>query len=86
MRAEARQQTARARRAGRDYCYELRDGKRTIAAGQLSRAVPVEVGDVVDVVGLSGIVESVVPARGSHELLLVVQLQETRRAPSVLSR
>jgi len=75
LRAQARNQAARARRVRRDYRYELRVGERTLAIGRLSGAEPIEVGDTVKLAGTAGIVERIMPVRGDHELLVVAQLQ-----------
>jgi anti-sigma B factor antagonist len=80
LRAQARHQAARARRAGRvrrDYHYELRDGERTLATGRLSSTEPIEVGDTVDLAGSAATVERIEPVTGDHELLLVARLQHT---------
>jgi hypothetical protein len=77
--AQARHQAARARRGSlvrRGHRYELRDGQRTLAAGRLSSAEPIEVGDTVDLPGIAGIVERIEPVTSDHELLVIAQLQE----------
>lgn len=57
-----------------DYRYELRRGDQVIATGHLSRGVPLEVGERISIGSQSGIVRSIDPLLGEHELRLVVQL------------
>lgn len=56
------------------YRYELRRGDEVVATGHLSREEPLEVGDRVLVGSREGIVRTVEPLLGEHELRLVVQL------------
>lgn len=55
-----------------DYLYELRRGEEVIATGHFSRERSLQVGERI--VGRPGIVRSVEPLLGEHELRLVVQL------------
>lgn len=57
-----------------DYRYELRRGDQVIATGHLSREVPLEVGERISIGSQSGIVRSIDPLLGEHELRLVVEL------------
>lgn len=57
-----------------DYRYELRRGEELLATGHLSREWPLEVGEQITIGGRPGIVRSVEPILGEHELRLVVQL------------
>jgi hypothetical protein len=77
LRGQARQQTARARRVRvtRDYCYELRDGETAILTGHLGRMEPLELGDLVDLGGLTATVVAIEPIVGDQELRLVVELR-----------
>jgi hypothetical protein len=56
------------------YRYELRRGDEIVATGHLSREEPVEVGDRLLIGSREGIVRTVEPLLGEHELRLVVQL------------
>jgi hypothetical protein len=57
-----------------DYRYELRRGEEVIATGHLSRERSLRVGERIVIAGRPGIVRSVEPLLGEHELRLVVQL------------
>jgi hypothetical protein len=56
------------------YVYELRRGEEVLATGHTTREEPIETGDRVTLGGREGIVSSVEPILGEHELRLVVQL------------
>lgn len=56
------------------YRYELRRGEEVVATGHLVREQPLEIGDRLDVLGDEGIVRTIEPLFGEHELRLVVQL------------
>jgi hypothetical protein len=56
-----------------DYRYEVRRGDELVVTGHLSRQQPLEVGERITIGGQTGIVRSVEPTLGSHELLLVIQ-------------
>jgi hypothetical protein len=58
-----------------DYRYELRRGEEVIATGYFSRDLPLEVGERIALAGRRGIVRTIEPVLGQHELRLVVQLQ-----------
>jgi hypothetical protein len=60
--------------AGVDYRYELRRGDEVLATGHLSRELPLEVGDRIEIGGQPGIVRAIEPLLGERELRLVVQL------------
>lgn len=60
--------------AGVNYRYELRRGNEVVATGHLGREEPLEVGDRLEINGQPGIVRTVEPLLGEHELRLVVQL------------
>jgi len=64
--------------AGVDYRYELRRGDEVVATGHLRREEPLEVGDRLEINGQPGIVRTVDPLLGEHELRLVVQLVRDR--------
>lgn len=57
-----------------DYRYELRRGDEIVATGHLGREQPLEVGDRIAIGGQPGIVRTVEPLLGEHELRLIVQL------------
>jgi hypothetical protein len=57
-----------------EYRYELRRGDKVIATGHLSGEQPFEVGERITIGSRSGIVRSIEPSLGEHELRLVVQL------------
>jgi hypothetical protein len=58
--------------AGVDYRYELRRGDEVVATGHLSREQPLEIGDRLKISGQPGIVRTIEPLLGEHELRLVV--------------
>ena len=58
-----------------DYRYELRRGDEVIATGHLSSEQLLEIGERVAIGSRSGIVRSIEPILGQHELRLVVQLR-----------
>ena len=60
--------------AGVGYRYELRRGDDVVATGHLSREVPLEVGDRIEIGGQFGIVRSIEPLLGDREVHLIVQL------------
>ena len=64
--------------AGVDYRYELRRGDEVVATGHLMREQQLEVGDRLEVNGQPGIVRTIEPLLGEHELYLVVQLVRDR--------
>ena len=57
-----------------EYRYELRRGEDVIATGHLSRELPLDVGERVEIGGQTGVVRRVQPLLGERELHLVVQL------------
>ena len=57
-----------------EYRYELRRGDNLIATGHLSREQPLEIGEAITIGIQEGIVRTVEPLLGEHELRLVVQL------------
>ena len=61
-----------------NYRYELRQGDELVATGHLSRERPLEVGDRLEIGGEPGIVRTIEPLLGEHELRLVVQLVRDR--------
>ncbi len=61
-----------------NYRYELRQGDELVATGHLSREQPLEVGDRLEIGGELGIVRTIEPLLGEHELRLVVQLVRDR--------
>ncbi len=60
--------------AGVDFRYELRRGEEIVATGHLNSEQPLEVGDHIEIGGQAGIVRTIEPLLGEHELRLVVQL------------
>jgi hypothetical protein len=56
------------------YRYELRRGEEMLATGHLDRERPLEVGERIVIAGRPGIVRTIEPLLGEHELRLVVQL------------
>ena len=60
--------------AGVDYRYELRRGDEVVATGHLMREEQLGVGDRLEINGQPGIVRTIEPLLGEHELRLVVQL------------
>ena len=56
-----------------DYRYELRRGDEVIATGHLTHEEPLEVGERINI-GSQGVVRSIEPVLGQHELTLVVQI------------
>jgi hypothetical protein len=56
------------------YRYELRRGEEIIATGHLTRELPLEVGDRIEIGKSEGIVRDIEPALGERELRLVIQL------------
>jgi hypothetical protein len=64
--------------AGVDYRYELRRGDEVVATGHLMREEQLEVGDRLEINGQPGIVRTIEPLLGEHELRLVVQLVRDR--------
>jgi hypothetical protein len=64
--------------AGVDYRYELRRGDEVVATGHLSREQPLEVGERLEIGGQPGIVRTIEPLLGEHEVRLVVQLVRDR--------
>lgn len=59
--------------SGFAYRFELRRGDAVVATGHLSRVEPLKVGSRL-AIGGQGIVRSVQPVLGEHELHAVVQL------------
>jgi hypothetical protein len=57
-----------------DCRYELRGGDEVVATGHLNHEPPLEIGDHVEVGGEPGIVRTIEPLLGEHEIRLVVQL------------
>jgi hypothetical protein len=64
--------------AGVDYRDEFRHGDEVVATGHLSSEQPLEAGDRVEIAGQPGIVRTIEPLLGEHELRLVVQLVRDR--------
>ena len=64
--------------AGVDFRYELRRGEEIVATGHLNSEQPLEVGDHIEIGGQPGIVRTIEPLLGEHELRLVVQLLPDR--------
>ena len=64
--------------AGVDYRYELRRGDEVVATGHLMREDHLEVGDHLEINRQPGIVRTIEPLLGEHELRLVVQLVRDR--------
>ena len=64
--------------AGVDYRYELRRGDEVVATGHLMREEQLKVGDRLEINGQPGIVRTIEPLLGEHELRLVVQLVRDR--------
>lgn len=64
--------------AGIDYRYELRRGDEIVATGHLNHEQPLEVGDRIEIGGQHGIVSTIEPVLGEHEVRLVVQLLRDR--------
>ena len=64
--------------AGVDYRYELRRGDEVVATGHLMRDEPLEVGDWLEINSQPGIVRTIEPLLGEHELRLVIQLVRDR--------
>jgi hypothetical protein len=62
----------------RNYRYELRRGDEIVATGHLSHEQPLEVGQRLEIARQTGIVRTVEPILGEHELRVIVQL---RREP-----
>lgn len=60
-----------------EYRYELRRGDQVIATGHLNREQPLEIGELVTIVGQAGIVRTIEPLLAERELRLVVQLSPT---------
>lgn len=56
------------------YRYELLRGDELVATGHLTREEPLGVGERIVLGGRPGIVRTVQPLLGEHELHLVVQL------------
>jgi hypothetical protein len=63
---------------GVDYRYELWRVDEVVATGHLSWAQPLEVGERVEIGGQHGIVRTIDPLLGEHELRLVMQLVRDR--------
>ena len=64
--------------SGVDYRYELRRGHEVVATGHLMREEQLEVGDRLEINGQPGIIRTIEPLLGEHELRLVVQLVRDR--------
>jgi hypothetical protein len=62
--------------AGVDYRYELRRADELIATGHLNPDQPFQVGDEVEIGGQPGIVRTIEPVLGEHELRLVLELHD----------
>jgi len=60
--------------AGVDYRYESRRGDELVATGHLSVERPLDVGERIEIGGYPGIVRTIEPMLGEHEVRLVVQL------------
>jgi hypothetical protein len=63
-----------------DYRYELRRGEQVVATGHVSSEEPFAVGDPITIAGEVGVVRSIDPVLGEHELHLVVQLHRDARS------
>jgi hypothetical protein len=61
------------------YRYELRHRDATLATGHLTREEQLRIGDRLEIAGSSGIVHSIEPVLGEHELRLVVELLRSRQ-------
>ncbi|HJQ51278.1 MAG TPA: hypothetical protein VJ838_12265 [Gaiellaceae bacterium] len=57
-----------------EYLYELRDCDGVIATGRISRELPLEAGDSIEIAGRRGIVRAVEPLLAEMEQRLIVQL------------
>ena len=64
--------------AGGDYRYELRCGDEVVATGHLHYEEPLAVGDRLEIGSQPGIVRTIEPQLGEHELRLVVELSPDR--------
>ncbi len=60
------------------YRYELRRADEVVATGHVSGMEPLEVGAPFEIGGHHGIVRTIEPLLGEHELRLVVQLLRDR--------
>jgi len=60
--------------AAHEYLYELRDGDEIVVTGHMTRELPLDVGDEVEIAGRAGVVLSVEPTLRGRELRLVLQL------------
>jgi hypothetical protein len=58
------------------YVYELRQGEEVIATGRLTRELPLEVGDQVELSDRVGLVRSIIPTLDPPEQRLVIQLRQ----------
>jgi hypothetical protein len=61
------------------YRYELRRGDEVVATGHLTHEEPLEVGQPIAIGAHDGVVRSIEPILGEHELRLVVQLAPRER-------
>ncbi len=57
------------------YRYELRRGDTVIATGHLTHERPLEIGERLAIGSHLGVVHTIQPLLGEHELHLVVQLR-----------
>lgn len=64
--------------AGVNYRYELWRGDEVTGTGHLSRDLPYQVGDQIEIGGEPGVVRSIEPLLHEHEMRLVVQLLSGR--------
>ena len=62
------------------YRYELRHRDATLATGHLTREEKLQIGDRLEIAGSRGIVHSIKPVLGEHELRLVVELLRSQQS------
>jgi len=62
------------------YRYELRHRDATLATGHLTREKKLQIGDGLEIAGSPGIVRTIEPVVGEHELRLVVELLRSQQS------
>ena len=62
------------------YRYELRHRDATLATGHLTREEELQIGDRLEIAGSPGIVRTIEPVVGEHELRLVVELLRSQQS------
>ena len=62
------------------YRYELRHRDATLATGHLTREEELQIGDRLEIAGSPGIVRTIEPVLGEHELRLVVELLRSQQS------